>query len=163
MAGSTAQNRSHAVVPKTGREGFKGSVFHPFRPALRGGVTGGEPPLYPAEKSNGWIALKFPPAMPCRAGRKGPLPGAETPGPHKRPTKGPTLRFTPWLGRGLCPARRRAANALKAGHRGTRFEGRSAGAERPSALRLSASPAVRGQRNSPRWPGARHGCHPAHC
>ena len=52
MCGSTAPNRSHANIPRTGRERFKRPVSRPSRPALRGGVTGGEPPFYPAQKSN---------------------------------------------------------------------------------------------------------------
>ena len=52
MLGTAPQNWSHVNLMKTDRERLNELASPSFRPALRGGVTGGEPPLYPALFSN---------------------------------------------------------------------------------------------------------------
>lgn len=80
---------------------------HPSRPALRGGVTGGEPPLYPAQKSNLWIALGGP----------GLHSATEA---HRRPTP----RFTGWRGTGAITRSGGPQRRLKRLTRGRCREGR---------------------------------------
>ena len=93
-----AQRSKIGATPTSRKQTGKGSnglCPRPSRPALRGGVTGGEPPLYPALKSNLRIALSNPSALPWKPcslsvpwqanqGQGGP----KTANPHNRPTAG---------------------------------------------------------------------------
>lgn len=76
--------------------GAKWPVPRPFRPALRGGVASGEPPLYPAQKSNLCTALG------------GPGPPTRNSGPQ-----GADTAFQGWEVYGCYHPLRSAANALK--------------------------------------------------
>ena len=100
------------------------------RPALRGGVIqpGAHltPGFYPAQKSNLWIALQLPSAMPFSEGPKGPLAGTETADPHNRPTAGQHRVSPPrwgWDAAQTPGGPQTPSNGLT---RGKRFEGRSA-------------------------------------
>lgn len=112
-------------------KGSKDSFSRPSRPALRGGVTGGEPPLYSAQKSNVWIALGGAPALPFRAGGKRPWPGPKTADRHNRAT-GARHRVSPtrwgWDATHSPEGPQTPSNGPT---RGKRREGRPAHAKRP--------------------------------
>ncbi len=93
-----AQRPKIGATPTSRKQTGKGSnglCPRPSRPALRGGVTGGEPPLYPAQKSNLlhcpdwalWAALGA--LADGRFGAaKWAFSGGKTADPHNRPTVG---------------------------------------------------------------------------
>ena len=93
-----AQRPKIGATPTTRKQTGKGSnglCPRPSRPALRGGVTGGEPPLYPAPKSNLLHCPDPTSALPLKpfpldvSGRQnGPSTWAKTADPHNRPTAG---------------------------------------------------------------------------
>ena len=91
MYGSTAPNPSHANIPRTGRERSKRPVSRPSRPALRVGVTGGEPPLLSSTKIERLDYSPIPVCIALPGGRKeapaeGPKPPTATTGPQGRDT-----------------------------------------------------------------------------
>lgn len=112
-------------------KGSKDSFSRPSRPALRGGVTGGEPPLYPAEKSNGWIALQSPPALAFRAGGNGSHRGANLPPRTSGPQRGRHRVSPPGWGGDSAQPEGGLQTPSNGPTRGKRREGRPAHAKRP--------------------------------
>ena len=92
--------------------------------------------FYPAQKSNVCIALAAPPALSFRAGKRRPPAGANTTNPHNRPQRGRHRVSPPRWGWDAAQTAGGPQTPSNGPPRGTRFESRSAGAERPSGLPL---------------------------